>query len=42
MVTRYLAEGRFPVVEMGDRRIAFVRSEVTERVRAKIALRAVA
>lgn len=41
MLNRYRAEGRFPVaVELGDRRVAFVRSEVTAWVHAKIAARA--
>ncbi|WP_260687499.1 helix-turn-helix transcriptional regulator [Rhizobium laguerreae] len=41
MLNRYRAEGRFPVaVELGDRRVAFVRSEVTAWVQSKIAARA--
>lgn len=41
MVNRYRAEGRFPAhVELGERRIAFVRAEVQEWIRAKIAARA--
>lgn len=41
MLNRYRAEGRFPVaVELGDRRVAFVRREVTDWVQAKIAARA--
>ncbi|WP_208605649.1 helix-turn-helix transcriptional regulator [Rhizobium aegyptiacum] len=41
MLNRYRAEGRFPVaVELGDRRVAFVRKEVTDWVQAKIAARA--
>ncbi|MGR4841493.1 MULTISPECIES: helix-turn-helix transcriptional regulator [Rhizobium] len=41
MLNRYRAEGRFPVaVELGDRRVAFVRTEVTDWVQAKIAARA--
>jgi prophage regulatory protein len=41
MLNRYRAEGRFPVaVDLGDRRVAFVRSEVTEWIQAKIAARA--
>jgi prophage regulatory protein len=37
MLNRYRTEGRFPVaVELGDRRVAFVRSEVTAWVQAKI------
>lgn len=40
MLNRYRAEGRFPVaVGLGDRRVAFVRAEVLEWVRAKIASR---
>lgn len=40
MINKYRAEGRFPVaVELGDRRVAFVRSEVTEWIEAKIAAR---
>lgn len=43
MLNRYRAEGRFPsAVELGDRRIAFVRQEVTDWVHAKIAARAAA
>ncbi|WP_413709369.1 helix-turn-helix transcriptional regulator [Rhizobium sp. Rhizsp82] len=43
MLNRYRAEGRFPsAVELGDRRIAFVRQEVTDWVAAKIASRAAA
>lgn len=41
MLNRYRAEGRFPAaVDLGDRRIAFVRSEVAAWIRAKIAARA--
>lgn len=41
MLNRYRAEGRFPVaVDLGDRRIAFVRSEVTDWIHVKIAARA--
>ncbi|TPL36729.1 AlpA family phage regulatory protein [Mesorhizobium sp. B2-4-8] len=37
MVNRYRAEGRFPsAVPLGDRRIAFIRSEVTEWIQARI------
>lgn len=37
MLNRYRSEGRFPVaVELGERRVAFVRSEVTAWVQAKI------
>lgn len=41
MLNRYRAEGRFPVaVELGDRRVAFVRTEVVEWIQAKIGARA--
>ncbi|SES05917.1 AlpA family phage regulatory protein [Rhizobium sp. NFR03] len=37
MLNRYRAEGRFPVhVDLGDRRIAFVRAEVEAWIRRKI------
>ncbi|WP_105419214.1 AlpA family transcriptional regulator [Neorhizobium sp. T25_27] len=40
MLNRYRAEGRFPVaVELGDRRVAFVRVEVVAWIHAKIAAR---
>lgn len=43
MLNRYRAEGRFPVaVDLGDRRVAFVRAEVLEWVQNKIAARQVA
>ncbi|MFD1011254.1 helix-turn-helix transcriptional regulator [Shinella fusca] len=43
MLNRYRAEGRFPIaVELGDRRVAFVRSEVADWVKAKISARAAA
>jgi prophage regulatory protein len=43
MLNRYRAEGRFPVaVDLGERRIAFVRSEVTAWINAKIVARQVA
>lgn len=43
MLNRYRSEGRFPVaVELGDRRVAFVRAEVLEWVRAKIGARGAA
>lgn len=43
MLNRYRAEGRFPVaVDLGDRRIAFVRSEVTAWIRDKISARSAA
>ncbi|MCQ1775351.1 AlpA family phage regulatory protein [Neorhizobium galegae] len=40
MLNRYRAEGRFPVaVELGDRRVAFVRVEVAAWIQDKIAAR---
>lgn len=43
MVNRYRAEGRFPVhVELGEVRVAFVRSEVVAWIQAKIEARAAA
>lgn len=43
MLNRYRSEGRFPLaVELGDRRVAFVRSEVAEWIRTKISARAAA
>lgn len=40
MLNRYRAEGRFPsAVPLGDRRVAFVKSEVTEWICARIAAR---
>ncbi|MCA1970692.1 MAG: AlpA family phage regulatory protein [Rhizobium sp.] len=43
MLNRYRSEGRFPVaVELGDRRVAFVRAEVLEWVWAKIGARGAA
>lgn len=43
MLNRYRSQGRFPVaVELGDRRVAFVRQEVREFIAAKIAARAAA
>ncbi|KAB1086469.1 AlpA family phage regulatory protein [Neorhizobium galegae] len=43
MLNRYRAEGRFPVaVELGDRRVAFVRSEVAAWIQQKIAARVAA
>ncbi|WP_246659397.1 MULTISPECIES: AlpA family phage regulatory protein [Rhizobium/Agrobacterium group] len=43
MLNRYRSEGRFPIaVELGDRRVAFVRSEVTAWIHAKISARAAA
>jgi prophage regulatory protein len=40
MVNRYRSEGRFPIaVELGDRRVAFVRAEVVEWVQEKMAKR---
>lgn len=42
MVNRYRSEGRFPIaVELGDRRVAFVRAEVVEWVQEKMAKRQV-
>ncbi|WP_352828156.1 AlpA family phage regulatory protein [Mesorhizobium sp. M0494] len=41
IVNRYRAEGRFPVaVSLGDRRVAFVHSQVSDWIAAKIAARA--
>ena len=41
MINRYRAEGRFPIsVDLGERRVAFVRAEVAEWIQAKIAARA--
>jgi prophage regulatory protein len=41
MLNRYRAEGRFPqCVPLGDRRVAFVKSEVSEWINARIAARA--
>ncbi|MGO4196923.1 helix-turn-helix transcriptional regulator [Rhizobium sp. YAF28] len=43
MLNRYRAEGRFPVaVDLGDRRVAFVRNEVADWIQAKISARAAA
>jgi prophage regulatory protein len=43
MLNRYRSEGRFPIaVDLGDRRIAFVRSEVADWINAKISMRAAA
>ena len=40
MLNRYRAEGRFPAaVPLGDRRVAFVKSEVSEWITARIAAR---
>lgn len=40
MINRYRGEGRFPVaVKLGDKRIAFVRSEVLGWVNDRIAAR---
>jgi prophage regulatory protein len=40
MLNRYRAESRFPVaVDLGDRRVAFVRSEVTDWIQTKISAR---
>ncbi|WP_064683490.1 helix-turn-helix transcriptional regulator [Rhizobium bangladeshense] len=41
MLNRYRADGRFPVaVDLGDRRLAFIRSEVADWIQSKIAARA--
>lgn len=38
MVNKYRADGRFPqAVDLGDRRVAFVRTEVVDWLKAKIA-----
>ncbi|ASP84355.1 AlpA family phage regulatory protein [Sinorhizobium medicae] len=43
MLNRYRAEGRFPVaVELGERRVAFVRAEVQAWIDNKIAARVAA
>ncbi len=43
MLNRYRSEGRFPVaVDLGDRRVAFVRSEVRDWIQGKIQGRALA
>ncbi|MGY4313736.1 helix-turn-helix transcriptional regulator [Bradyrhizobium sp. JR3.5] len=40
MLNRYRSEGRFPVaVPLGEKRIAFIKSEVTEWIDARIAAR---
>lgn len=40
MVNRYRSEGRFPAaVPLGDRRVAFVKSEVVDWINARIAAR---
>ncbi|WP_426433815.1 helix-turn-helix transcriptional regulator [Bradyrhizobium genosp. P] len=40
MLNRYRSEGRFPeAVPLGDRRVAFVKSEVSEWISARIAAR---
>ena len=40
-INRYRADGRFPVaVELGERRLAFVRDEVEAWIAARIAARA--
>ncbi|WP_292664773.1 AlpA family phage regulatory protein [Mesorhizobium sp.] len=37
MVNRYRAEGRFPsAIPLGDRRIAFIKGEVTSWIQARI------
>lgn len=41
MINRYRSEGRFPVaVDLGDRRVAFVRAEVINWINKRISLRA--
>lgn len=41
MINRYRSEGRFPVaVSLGERRVAFVRSEVHAWIDTRIAARA--
>lgn len=41
MVNKYRAQGRFPkAIDLGDRRVAFVRAEVVTWVQDKIAARA--
>lgn len=41
MLNRYRAEGRFPAaVPLGDKRIAFVKSEISEWINARMAARA--
>jgi prophage regulatory protein len=43
MLNKYRAEGRFPQpVDLGDRRVAFVRTEVLDWINEKIAARKVA
>lgn len=43
MLNRYRDEGRFPqAVPLGERRVAFVRSEVQDWISARIAARAAA
>ncbi len=43
MINKYRSQGRFPVaVDLGDRRVAFVRSEVTAWIQTKISARATA
>lgn len=43
MLNRYRSAGRFPLaVELGERRVAFVRAEVSEWIQAKIAARVAA
>ncbi|MDX0966498.1 AlpA family phage regulatory protein [Sinorhizobium medicae] len=40
MVNKYRAQGRFPkAIDLGDRRVAFVRAEVVAWVQDKIAAR---
>ncbi|WP_246802320.1 helix-turn-helix transcriptional regulator [Rhizobium leucaenae] len=41
MINLYRAQGRFPkAVDLGDRRVAFVRREVLDWIEEKIAARA--
>lgn len=43
MLNRYRAEGKFPVaVPMGERRVAFVRQEVSDWIAQRISARAAA
>ena len=40
MINRYRAEGRFPkAVPLGDKRVAFVKSEVLDWIRERVSLR---
>ncbi|WP_244441469.1 helix-turn-helix transcriptional regulator [Rhizobium tropici] len=43
MINRLRSEGRFPgAADLGDRRVAFVRTEVLQWIESKIASRAIA